>query len=131
VRRAGWARTSVLVAVIGVAAAGCGSSTNPGGTSPQTTAASATTAGSPAASGPTLTIKSFTFSPNPLKAKVGDTVTVTNLDGTNHTVTALDGSFDTGPFSSGSKTFQLTKAGTFNFHCNIHNFMTGVIQVSS
>lgn len=135
-----WLPTFALVAAVGVVATGCGSSATPSGASSQTTAPSPTLfGGAPAPAGgasapgggASLTIKSFSFSPNPLAAKVGDTVTVTNLDGTNHTVTAIDGSFDTGPFSGGSKTFRLTKAGTFNFHCNIHNFMTGVIQVSA
>ena len=134
-----WLPTVALVAAVGIVATGCGSSGAPSGASSQTTAPSPTLfgggpapAGVPAAHGAAaITIKSFSFSPNPLVAKVGDTVTVTNLDGTNHTVTAIDGSFDTGPFSAGSKTFRLTKAGTFNFHCNIHNFMTGVIQVSA
>ena len=135
-----WVRAACLVAIVSVVIAGCGSSSSTqGGTTPQTSAAVSPTTATPASSGgstpstggPALTIKSFSFSPNPLVAKVGDTVTVTNLDGTNHTVTALDGSFNVGPFSSGSRTFRLAKAGTFNFHCNIHNFMTGVIQVSA
>jgi plastocyanin len=52
---------------------------------------------------------------------------VTNSDSTNHSMTANDGSFDTGVFSSGSKTIQLPKAGTFMFHCRIHSFMTGTV----
>jgi len=78
-----------------------------------------------------ITIKGFTFKPTPAHAKVGDTITVTNSDGTDHSLTADDGSFDTGKFSSGSKTITLTKAGTFSFHCQVHNYMTGSIQVSS
>jgi plastocyanin len=81
-----------------------------------------------AASG--ITIHSFKFVPNPLTVKVGATVGVTNDDGTGHSLTADDGSFDTGVFSSGSKTIQLTRAGTFKFHCQVHNFMTGTINVT-
>ena len=77
-----------------------------------------------------LTIKNFSFQPNPLQAKVGDTITVTNEDNTNHTVTADDHSFDTDKFSTGSKTFTLAHAGTVTYHCNVHNFMTGTIQVT-
>jgi plastocyanin len=98
-------------------AAACGSSS--------TSAKPATPSG-----GGAIAIMNFMFTPNPLQAKVGDAITVTNKDGTNHTATADDRSFDTQPFSSGSKTIHLTKAGTVNFHCDIHNFMHGVIQVS-
>jgi plastocyanin len=78
----------------------------------------------------TVTIKSLKFSPDPLTAKVGDTVTVSNEDGFAHTFTADDNSFDTGSFASGSKTVKLTKAGTIAYHCNIHSSMHGTLQVS-
>ena len=55
---------------------------------------------------------------------------VANEDGTNHSMTADDGSFDTTIFSSGSKPITFTKAGEIKVHCEIHNFMTGVIQVT-
>jgi len=108
-------------------------SSSAGGITPvPTTAAGATpttTAG--ATAGTAITIKSFAFQPAELKAKVGDTVTVTNDDGTNHSVTAVDGSFDTDPFSTGSKTFTLTKAGRFEYKCKIHSFMPhAFIQVT-
>jgi plastocyanin len=70
------------------------------------------------------------FVPTPTQAKVGQTITVTNDDSTDHSFTAVDGSFDTGVFSSGSKTITVTKAGTFAVHCRIHNFMTGSVVVS-
>jgi plastocyanin len=105
------------------ASAASGSTTSaPAGSS--TTAAPAATAGK-------ITIQGFKFGPDPSSAKVGDTITVTNQDGTDHSLTATDGSFDTGVFSSGSKTFTVSKAGTFAFHCKIHNFMTGTLTVSS
>ena len=78
----------------------------------------------------TIAIHNFKFSPTPLTVKAGTTVTVTNDDGTNHTLTADDHSFDTGPFDSGSKTIQLTNPGRFAYHCAIHNFMTGVVEVT-
>jgi plastocyanin len=90
----------------------------------------ATPSGLPVATGPAITISAFHFSPDPLTAKVGDVVTVTNNDAINHTLTANDGSFDTGVFSSGSKAIHLIKAGIFAYHCNIHAFMTGTIRVS-
>jgi plastocyanin len=81
--------------------------------------------------GRAVTIKDFAFSPQTVDAKVGDTVTVTNADGAAHTLTAVDKSFDTGTFSTGSKTVTLAKAGRFEFECLVHPFMShGFIQVA-
>jgi plastocyanin len=90
--------------------------------------------GSSGASGTKITIKDFSYSPNPLEAKVGETVTVTNDDGTPHTLTADDDStVSTGELSGGqSGTIALTKAGTLAYHCEIHGTtMKGSIQVSA
>jgi plastocyanin len=101
-----------LAAAIGLAACG----------------ASAKNAAAPAAQ---LTIKNFAFSPTPLTAKVGDTITIMNNDTTDHTVTDSGGSFDTGHIAPGTtKTISVTKAGTYSYHCNIHTTMRGTIQVS-
>jgi plastocyanin len=114
--RLGLVSTAVTLSLVA-----CGSSktSSPGGTT------------SAAGGGEVITIHNLTFSPTPLPAKVGDTVTVTNKDGINHTFTADDGSFDTGAFSSGSKMVKLAKAGTIPYHCKIHTFMHGTLQVSS
>jgi plastocyanin len=113
---------AVVVLVIACGLAGCG-----GGGSKGT----ATTSVAPGATGNAITIQNFSFSPAVLSSKVGDVVTVTNKDNTAHTFTANNGSFNTGPFSSGSKTVKLTKAGTVSYHCSIHTFMHGTIQVGS
>jgi plastocyanin len=108
--------TSVaLVAVVGLAS-GCSSGSS-------ASSASSTT-------GTSITIKDFKFSPTPLTAKVGSSITVTNDDGTDHELKENDGSFDTGRFSSGSKSFTVSKAGTFAYHCDVHTYMTGVIQIT-
>jgi plastocyanin len=114
-------RALVVVAVSLLAPIGCSSKSSP--VKPTASPSSAV-----AASG--ITIRSFKFVPNPVTVKVGATVGVTNDDGTNHSLTADDGTFDTGVFSTGSKTIQLTRAGTFKFHCQVHNFMTGTINVT-
>ena len=83
------------------------------------------------ASTDTITIKNFNFGA-PITVKVGATVTVHNTDTTAHTVTADDNSFNTGPIQPGhTATIKVTKVGTVKFHCNIHNYMTGSIQVTS
>ncbi len=81
--------------------------------------ASSTPAGGAGTAGTAIAIKDFTFSPTPLNAKVGATITVTNADNTDHQLKANDGSFDTGAFSSGSKTITVMTAGTFAYHCAI------------
>jgi nitrite reductase (NO-forming) len=57
-------------------------------------------------------------------------VSWTNDDSTEHTVTADDGSFDSGPISPGD-TFDNTfdSLGEFGYHCSIHPFMTGMVIV--
>lgn len=123
---------AVLVTALVTAALGaCGSDS--GSKSSSTTTAGADTTAKPAqtASSGAITIENFKFSPNPLSAKVGDSITVTNKDGTNHTMTADDESFDTKEFSTGSKTITVVKAGTVGYHCHVHDYMKGVIQVSA
>ncbi len=124
-----------MSAVIGLGLTACGSSSPAKVTSPTTAptgagATTATTAATGAQSTNAIKIQSFKFTPSPASAKVGDTITVTNADGTDHSLTADDGSFDSGVFSGGTKTFTVSKAGSIKYHCRIHNFMTGVIQVS-
>ena len=90
---------------------------------------SATSDNSVALAPNTIEIKDFTFNPGTLQAKVGVPITVLNDDHTKHTVLADDKSFDTGDISSGGKaTFTIDKPGRYTYHCNIHNYMTGVIE---
>lgn len=78
----------------------------------------------------TVEVKNFSFSPSALTVKKGTTVTFTNSDSASHTVTADDGSFDTGNISSGaSQTITFSKAGTFTYHCSVHPTMKGTIIV--
>jgi plastocyanin len=77
-----------------------------------------------------ITIANFRFSPDPVVVSAGATVTVTNTDGTAHTVTASGGAFDTGELRGGeSRPITITKPGTYRYFCNIHNYMTGTIEV--
>jgi plastocyanin len=85
------------------------------------------------------------FSPNPINVKVGDTVTWTNSDNMEHTVTSGTGPSDTSTgkqFDSGlsgptvliaGKTFshQFTKAGEFPYFCRIHPTLVGKVVVVS
>lgn len=78
----------------------------------------------------TVTISTFKFSPNELAIKKDQIVTWTDGDSVSHTVTANDGSFESGNLFRG-KTFQFTfnQTGTFFYHCSIHPSMTGKIIV--
>src|SRR4051812_1751359 len=53
--------------------------------------------------GTALSIKNFQYSPDPFTVKAGATVTVSNDDGTTHTLTADKGEFDTGDLDGGAK----------------------------
>jgi plastocyanin len=132
----------VLVLVPTMVLAACGSSDNKSSSSsttsasPTTTAAgagtSAATSTPAAAGGQTITIQGFKFNPDPFSTKTGK-VTVVNADeGAPHSLTADDNSFDTGIFmkSDSPKTITLSKSGTFKYHCQVHSFMHGTIQVS-
>lgn len=75
----------------------------------------------PSPSAPSVLIRDGAFEPNRVNIRAGDTVRWTN-DGTKvHTVTADDGSFDSGNLEPG-KTFshKFEKEGTFNYHCTPH-----------
>ena len=74
--------------------------------------------------------KDLAFSPATLKVDAGATVTFENQDGTAHTFTADDGSFDAGtvqPDEEATHTFD--EAGSFSYHCEIHPSMKGTIDV--
>jgi plastocyanin len=90
----------------------------------------------------------FGYSPTTITVVIGvnNTVVWTNEDTTAfHTATSLAGdpaSFDSGcldgvgvpcPSSTGVSTFQytFTVAGTYNYHCSFHAWMTGVVIVKA
>ncbi len=79
---------------------------------------------------PVVRIADFSFSGD-LTVTVGQTVTVTNVDGAPHTVTANDGSFDTGDIGGGGTGSFVapTQPGTYDFICTIHPSMTGQLVV--
>jgi plastocyanin len=88
--------------------------------------------GSSASRGPnSISIVDDNYSPSTLTVKAGTTVEWTNTGSHQHTVTADDGSFDSG-FLNGGATFSQTfaSAGTFAFHCNVHSSMHGTITVT-
>jgi plastocyanin len=75
-------------------------------------------------------IKSLAFQPNRIEITAGTTVTWTNNDPLDHSVTAVDRSFDSGLIHSGrSWSHTFTTPGTYQFFCQPHPFMKGVVIV--
>jgi len=102
---------------------------------PQPAATSRVEALDPAREGETLR-----FLPNTLSAQAGSTILFANVGGKPHTLTADDGSFDTGVVAPGAEggrfagtnaTVTLAKPGTYTFHCEIHpQVMKGTLTVT-
>jgi amicyanin len=94
--------------------------------------ASATTADAPAPQGGTaVAISDFKFSPATLTVPVGATVTWTNKDEEPHTIAAKDGAFHSpGIDTNGSYSFTFSTAGSYDYICSIHPFMTGTVVVT-
>ncbi|MEX0656629.1 MAG: plastocyanin/azurin family copper-binding protein [Nitrosopumilaceae archaeon] len=89
---------------------------------------------------PGCEVSNSCYSPWLISTKVGDTITWYNADSAAHTVTsgdlinnpdAIGSEFDSSLFMSG-KTFShtFTRAGTFDYFCMVHPWMTGQVIVS-
>lgn len=77
-------------------------------------------------------IVDFAFDPTSPQVATGTTITWTNRGQAPHTVTASDGSFDSGMIAPGStyaRTFD--SPGTFAFACTFHPDMTATVVVSA
>ncbi len=78
-----------------------------------------------------VSIKNYAFSAATVTIASGTTVTWTNNDAVTHTVTADDGSFDSGNLVPGATfSHKFSAAGTVNYHCNIHTTMKGSVVVN-
>ena len=77
-----------------------------------------------------ISIKNAAFTPSSLQVNINATVTWINEDNMVHTVTATDGSFNSGDIAPGSRfSYKFTKTGTVNYHCTYHSGMNGTIIV--
>jgi len=115
-----------------VLAAACGGSggsdtpTNPG------TPGNTGTPGTPAPVATTsVSLQNSTFNPPDIQVSPGATVTFTNNDGINHTVTFDNTSISSvDAYSTGAKTVTMpTAPGTYTYHCAIHGPMKGTVLV--
>jgi len=76
-------------------------------------------------------IGNFTFGPQKLTVKVGDTVTWINEDDIPHTVVSV-GKFRSKALDTDDKyTFTFTAAGTYEYFCGLHPHMQGSIVVET
>jgi plastocyanin len=85
----------------------------------------------PAASETPVAIAGFAYEPVSLEVAVGTSVSWTNEDSTQHTVTAADGSFESGAIAQGeafSHTFDAP--GTFSYACRFHPTMQATVTVA-
>ena len=116
----------LLCAVVALAAAGCGGSDD-NASSSSTPAASSSSSGG----GVAIKMANIAFDPKAVTVKVGQKITWTNDDSTDHNVTADSGAdFKSKDFGKGA-TFDFTpdKAGTIKYECTIHPGMTATITV--
>jgi plastocyanin len=83
--------------------------------------------------GNSVAIKNFAFTPAALTVPAGTTVTWTNRDTDAHTVTSQGsgGPLHSPAMDSGATfSFTFTKAGTYQYLCTIHPFMTATVTVT-
>jgi plastocyanin len=96
------------------------------GPTPRDTSAAAAETGPTAKAG----IKTLAFQPSRIEIATGTTVAWTNDDPLEHSVTAIDHSFDSGLIASGATwRHRFTQPGTYQFFCQPHPFMKGVVIV--
>jgi plastocyanin len=119
-----------LCAVVALAAAGCGGSDNGGSTSsaPASTSSSSSSGGG----GVAIKMQNIAFDPKAVTVKVGQKITWTNDDSTDHNVTANSGAdFKSDNFGKGGTfSFTPTKAGTIKYVCTIHPGMDATVTVT-
>lgn len=92
-------------------------------TQPAAPSASSATPKTPAPAGKNYAIQlnNYAFNPATMTIESGSSITFTNDDADDHTVTAVNGSFDSGDLPQG-KTFThtFTQPGTYSLTCKFH-----------
>ncbi|MPZ90660.1 MAG: plastocyanin [Actinobacteria bacterium] len=77
-----------------------------------------------------IAIADFAFAPEATEVEAGTRVTWNNDDAAEHTVTAIDGDFESNSLGQGeSFSFTFDRPGTFAYRCAIHPEMEGVVNV--
>lgn len=79
-----------------------------------------------------INIDNFSFTPQQITVKAGDTVTWTNHDDIPHTVTSSIMAFRSKALDTDDKfSFTFVTPGTFSYFCSLHPHMTGTIVVEA
>jgi plastocyanin len=79
-----------------------------------------------------MAIDNFTFSPQQITVKSGDTVIWTNRDDIPHTVTSTTKSFGSKVLDTNeSFSFTFATPGSFSYFCALHPHMTGSVVVEA
>jgi amicyanin len=77
-------------------------------------------------------IDNFTFNPQAVTVKAGDTVVWVNHDDIPHTATSKTGLFKSKALDTDDKfSFTFTAPGTYEYFCALHPHMTGTIVVEA
>jgi plastocyanin len=88
--------------------------------------------GTVAAADPTVEIGDSAFAPAKVTITAGQVVTWRNTSSATHTVTADDGSFESGDLGQSDQFANLFDApGTYAYHCAIHPKMAGTVIVTA
>jgi plastocyanin len=111
-----------LCAVVALAAAGCGGGDNSSSSSTPAASSSSSSGG-----GVAIKMANIAFDPKDVTVKVGQKITWTNDDSTDHNVTADSGAdFKSKDFGKGGTfAFTATKAGKITYECTLHPNMKG------
>ena len=121
----------VVIIIGGVIAAGGMKKSDSASTTKSSPSSSASTESAVATM--SVKIENYMFGPMVAKAKVGDTITWTNMDAVHHNIVADQKSADApnGPLIGKGETysFKFTKAGTYTYHCEPHPYMHGTVVV--
>lgn len=84
----------------------------------------------PRAAPDAVTIDDFAFSPAEITAEAGTEIVWSNSDAAPHTVTELDGAFDSGTLEPGDPFAHVfDEPGAFSYRCEIHPEMQGRITI--
>lgn len=81
---------------------------------------------------PTVEIQHDSYVPASLTVTAGESVTFKNEDDDAHTVTAIDGAFDSkGLDTNAAWRYTFSRPGTYRYFCELHPFMKGTIVVKA
>lgn len=104
--------------------------TTPTSSSSSTSTPSTSNTSSQAVPTNSVNMADMKFTPAVITIPLGATVQWNNNDSVTHTITADDGSFNSGNIASKSNyTHSFSTAGTFKYQCSIHEGMTGTVIV--